>query len=107
MVTVDELWDMVIALPGTERSVSYGTPSFKVGGEFMGRIMEDGKTISLSISKNDREMWVAAAPEVYSVPDHFKEYDYVVIDLENANKDELKELLENAWERRAPRSLRK
>lgn len=42
-------------LPGTEEGTSYGTPALKVGGTLFTRLREDGETLVVRTSFDDRE----------------------------------------------------
>lgn len=104
MVTLDFIRKFALSLPGVAEGVSYGTVSFKVDGKFMGRILEDGTSMSINIGPDERKAWCLASPSVFTVPEHFEKYDYMVINLDLAKESDVKTLLANAWERRATQS---
>lgn len=100
MVTINQFRDAILSLPNVTEGVSYGTPSFKVNGKFLGRIMEDGHSISINVLREEREAWLSINNNAFSVPEHFEKYDYMVIDLRLTNMSELRDVLQNAWELR-------
>jgi hypothetical protein len=57
------------------------------------------------MSKDDREVWIDLAPEVYFVSDHYKNYDYVLMRLANTNAGEIGARLEHAWRGKATKEM--
>jgi hypothetical protein len=100
-------WNRVIAiakdLPGAEISTSYGTPAFKVDKKLFTRLREDGKT--LVVYSVERDVWMRKEPATFFITDHYKNYPWLLVDLEIVKTKDLKELLHTAWELRAPKRL--
>jgi len=85
-----------LRFPGTEESVSYGTPSFKVKTALLCRLWEDGET--LVIHTDDRDEWTKGDKEdVFYVTEHYANYPYVLVRLKKIKKKKLKELLMKSW----------
>jgi hypothetical protein len=96
---------MLLALPGVEEKLSYGTPGFRVGGKLIARIKEDGGTLVVGAEFDEREALMAADPDSFFFTDHYRDYDWVLVRLDKVEAKLLAAALENAWRRRAPARL--
>jgi hypothetical protein len=93
------------ALPGTEESTSYGTPALKVKGKLFARIWEDGKTLVVGTTFEDRDFLIQHDPAVFYVTEHYRNYPWVLVRLPKVRRPQLRSLLEDAWRRVAPKNL--
>lgn len=80
-----------------EESTSYGTPALKVRGKLLVRLKEDGQTLVLMTTFEDRERLLAAAPEVFFLTEHYRNYPAVLVRLPLVEREVLRELLAEAW----------
>ncbi len=97
--------EIVLALPGTEEGTSYGTPAFRVKGKYLLRLKEDGETLALRTTFEDRDFLMAADPDAFYITDHYRDYPAVLVRLGTVGRATLRELLEQEWRRLAPKSL--
>lgn len=93
----------LLPLPGVTEKPSYGTPGFFVGKKLFARIKEDGET--LVVQSFERDKWIRHNQEAYFVTDHYLNYDYVLVNLRNADPTELTGMLLTAWRNRATGKL--
>jgi hypothetical protein len=108
MATYDDVRDLGLTLPGVEESTSYGTPSLKVGGKrgkMIARLKEDGETLVVRCSQDEREILLDADPGAFTITDHYRDHDYVLVSLPAADPDLLDERLTEAWSLVAPAKL--
>ncbi len=84
-------------LPGVTASTSYGTPAIKVGGKLMLRLIDDGTTIALRCSWEERERLCAASPDVFHVTPHYQAHPWVLVSLPALDPQAAPALLEMAW----------
>ena len=103
-------WDDVVAIgsrfPGVEVATSYGTPSLRVRGKGMCRLRTDPDALVVRvIDMADREALIRSNPGVFFSTPHYDGYPYVLVRLEAVAREELAELLEDAWRIRAPKRL--
>jgi hypothetical protein len=91
--------------PGVEDGTSYGTPALKVKGALMARLREDGETLVLKCTFIDRDLLMHDAPDTYFYTDHYRNYEWVLVRLSRIRVPELRERLEEAWRRVAPRTV--
>ena len=64
---------LVLALPGVEEGVSYGTPGFRVRGKFLARLWEDGGD-SREVRRRRARLPYAGEPETFFVTEHYRGY---------------------------------
>jgi hypothetical protein len=100
-------WEMVRSIacefPGTEEGTSYGTPAFKVAGKLFVRLREEGDIIVVRIDEADRAMRMQADPKAFFITDHYAPYPWMLVRLAAIRRDDLADLLLDAWRLRAPR----
>lgn len=119
MSTLDDVRRLATALPQVEESTSYGSPAFRVGGkvfatvrgarraEIVDRLVGLGAEILVAWCHDvgEREALIAARPDRFFTTDHYRDHPSVLVRLETVDDDDLRELLEDAWDARAPQSL--
>lgn len=108
MASFDDVRAIGLALPRVVESTSYGTPSLKIDGsrgKMIARLREDGETLVVRCSRDEREMLLEADPKAYTLTDHYRDYDYVLVRLAAAGRDLLDERLIEAWRLVAPERL--
>jgi hypothetical protein len=77
-------------------STSYGTPAFKVGGKLLARLREDGETLVVGTTFEERAEMLTADPDTYYVTDHYLGYPWVLVRLSRVHPDALRDLLARA-----------
>jgi hypothetical protein len=107
MVTWEDVVAYAVTLPGVEESTSYRTPALKVAGKLMARLRtEDDGGLAIRCSTADKEALVNDPdPAFYTTP-HYDGHDYVLVDLDRAPADQVRELIGDAWHIAAPASVR-
>ena len=92
-----------LPLPGVVESTSYRTPAFKVSGKLLARLREDGENLVVRASFEEREMLLAAAPDVFHVTDHYVGHPLVLVRLARVKAGDLARIAEQAWRSLAPK----
>jgi len=87
---------MAMALDGVEESTSYGTAAFKVRGKLIARLKEDGESLVVGTTFEEREEMMRAEPETYYITDHYLKYPWVLVRLPKVHPDALRDLLKGA-----------
>ncbi len=95
-VTFKNVRKLAIGLKNVEEGTSYGTPAFKVGGKLIARLKEDGGSLVVGTTFEEREEMMAADPETYYITDHYLEYPWVLVRLSRVRLDALRDLLNRA-----------
>jgi len=109
MVTFEQVRKIALSLPSVEESTSYGTPAFKVSGKLLARLREDGDSLVVGTTFEEREEMLAADPETYYITDHYLKYPWILVRLSRVSPDALRDLLSRALrltqltKRRAPK----
>ncbi|MDP1848768.1 MAG: MmcQ/YjbR family DNA-binding protein [Solirubrobacteraceae bacterium] len=95
-------WDDVVEigtrLPGVEVATSFRTPALKVRGKGMCRLRTNPDALVLRvIDMGEREALLQGQPDVFFSTPHYDGWPYILVRLEAVDRDELAELLEEAW----------
>ena len=104
-VTFDTVRQLALVLPGVEEGTSYGTPAFRVGGKLFARFHQDGESLVIKVEYAAREVLMGADPETFYITDHYRSYPWMLVRLSTVHPDALRDLLEEAWLRSAPKRL--
>jgi hypothetical protein len=89
-----------------EDGLSYGTPALKVRGKFLTRLREEDHSLVFIVgSIEERDFLLQADPGVFFITEHYRKYPDVLVRLATARPSLLREMLEQAWRRVAPRRL--
>ncbi len=95
-IRFDAVRDIGLALPGVEEGTSYGTPALKVKGKLFARLKEDGESLVVRTTDDERDELMAAEPDTYYITDHYLNYPWVLVHLSRVNHDALRDLLRRA-----------
>ncbi len=104
-VSFETVRQLALALPGVEEGTSYGTPAFKVRGKLFLRLHQDGESLVVGIDADERAMRMRTDPETYYITDHYADHPWMLVRLSSVSTEDLGELMEGAWRRRAPARL--
>jgi hypothetical protein len=105
-------WDDVVGiasrLPEVEESTWYGTPALKVRGKGFARLRAEAEGgLVLMCQLDEKEALLASGdPAFYTTP-HYDGYGAILVDLDAVERDQLVELIEEAWREKAPVRLQK
>jgi len=103
-------WNDVVeigrSLPEVEASTWFGTPGLRVAGQGFCRLRNNPEALVIRVlDQGDREALMLGQPEVFFITPHYKDYPYVLVRLEEIDREQLAELIEDAWRIRAPKRL--
>ena len=104
-MTFDDVRELAQGLPEAEESTAYGTPCLRVRKKMFARLREDGTTLVVRVDPLEREALLADPGGAYFITPHYQDHPYVLVALADADRDELWELLVEAWLERAPKRL--
>jgi hypothetical protein len=97
---------IALKLPGTEVSVSYGTPSVKVKDKVLSRLRSEAEgALAIRCDFVDRERLLQADPEVFFITEHYRNYPMILVRLDKVRADALPDIVERAWRLQAPKKL--
>lgn len=105
-------WDEVVAIalasPEVEESTWHRTPSLTVRGRSFARLRTEAEGgLVLMCPLDEKEALLASGdPAFYTLP-HYDGYGAILVDLDRVEREQLVELVEDAWRDRAPVRLRR
>jgi len=95
-LTLKDVRKIALSLANVEEGTSYGTPAFKVDGKLLARLREDGESLVVGTTFEEREEMMATQPETYYITDHYLKYPWVLVRLSRVHSDSLRDLLRRA-----------
>lgn len=104
-MTLQTVRRLALAFPGVEEGPCYGTPGFRVRGKFLARVREDGDTLVVKCGDEERDFRMQADPATFFITDHYRGYATVLVRLASVRAADLRDVLEQAWRRSAPKRL--
>jgi len=104
--TLDDVREIVASLPETTEKPSYGTPGFRVKDRLFAREREEGLLVVFVADLGEKEMLLRSDPGKFTTTSHYDGHASVLVRLAEVDREELRELLTDAWRARAPKRLR-
>jgi hypothetical protein len=101
----EDVRELALRFPGTEESTSYGTPAIRARKALLARLRDDDGTLVLRVDFEERLALVHEQPRIFFVTPHYDDYPFVLVRLAAVDRDELAELLEEAWRAVAPKRV--
>jgi len=101
---VGRLRNAATGLPEVEEGTSYGTPALKVRKKLLCRV-KDPDTVVLMCPLEEKELLMAAAPDIYFETDHYKGWPAVLVRIRAISDDEFAHRLALTWRSQAPKKL--
>jgi len=107
MVMWERVAELARELPEIEETTSWVKPSFKVRGKtFAGLSTRHDGAVWARCDRDERPLLVASNPDAYRLTPHFERSPgYLLIWLEYAEEDDVRERLLDAWLLAAPKRL--
>jgi hypothetical protein len=98
--------EIAMGFPDVEES-SDGRSAFRVRGKLFAWMARerDGGGLAVRVDRDEKQLILDSNPDVYFTSSHYHGYPGVQIRLENIDRDELRERLEDAWLIQAPKRL--
>ena len=104
-MTWDDVVSLALELPEVSVGEAFGTPALRVRKAFMGRLPEDGETLAIRCDAEERPFLIDAHPGVLYVTARYQDWPMVLVALPHAGEELVRELVEDAWAARAPKTL--
>jgi hypothetical protein len=106
MVTTDDVREIATDLPRTVERLVRDRVKFNVGRLVYAALSQDERTLGCGFPKEERDAMIAAWPHKFAMPGvGDQRYPWIHVDLSAIDKDELRELITNAWRMCAPRTV--
>ncbi len=95
-----------LSLPEATEAPHFEKASFRVRGKIFATVPDDGAHLHIFVDEHAIRSWVAEDPEAFEELWWGKSLCGVRVRLAAADPESVKELLEAAWRRKAPKALR-
>lgn len=105
MATVADVREIALSLPETSERPSYGTPGFRVKDRLFARVREEGVLVVWTADVGEKDFLVRAEPKKFFTTAHYDGHASVLVRIGAVDREELTELLTDAWRARAPKRL--
>lgn len=105
MVTVARAREIALGLPEVEEKPAHRIPTFRVGGKLFAGLREKEGYMAIKLDFEDRDFLIAGQPDRFFTNDHYRGYPMVLVRLDKVSRKQLRELLDDAWRRAAPKTL--
>ncbi|MCQ6557180.1 MmcQ/YjbR family DNA-binding protein [Paenibacillus mendelii] len=105
MMTAEEVRAFALSLPEAQEQEHWGKPSFRVGKKIFAVIQEDGLTLTVKTTAEDRMAYTTMDPLTFSIPASFSNLNYMVVQMNRIDPNELRDLLMLGWRLVAPKRL--
>jgi hypothetical protein len=106
MATDDDVRELALSLPETTEKASYGTPGYRVGDKLFARLREPDVLVLFVGGTDEKAFLIAADPAKFFTTPHYDGHASVLVRLSAVDREELLELLDEAWHVRAPKRVR-
>jgi hypothetical protein len=106
MVTSDDVREIARGLPRTVERLVRDRVKFNVGRIVYLALSRDERTMGCGFPKEERDAVIAAEPHKFSMPSvGDQRYHWIHVDLAAIDRDELTELITDAWRMCAPKTV--
>lgn len=104
-VTAATLRKLALRLEETVEGTSYGTAGYFVKGKLFARLHQTEDAIVLKTDFDSRDVLLLAAPDVFYITAHYRNYPWVLVRMSMVTAGELADVLNSAWSSVAPKRL--
>jgi len=88
---------LALALPGAAEQETWDTPTFRVRGKIFAMLADSAKEIWIKSTHDEQRALTQMDPDTFSVPPYVGPSGWVGARLSTVDRDELEELLTEAW----------
>ena len=97
---------VALALPEATERPAWDMACLRVRDKVFASMPPDETWVAVRLAEGENRALAAERPAVFSVPHHYRHPTMVVVALAEVDREELAELLTEAWRQRAPARLR-
>ncbi|MBA3040469.1 MAG: MmcQ/YjbR family DNA-binding protein [Alphaproteobacteria bacterium] len=105
MITLDTLRDIILALPGTEETTSWGSPSFKVNGKAMLFWNPTFDCPVFKVSFEERDHLIEVEPDTFFTTDHHRPHRLVLARPHRVDIEWVRANLIRVWRAQAKKTV--
>lgn len=101
----DTIRKLALALPEAEERETWGTPTFRVRDKIFAMFSEGGREVWIKSTHDEQRALIAMDPDTFFHPAYVGPSGWIGVRFRTADRDEMGELLEEAWRMTAPKRL--
>lgn len=105
MITSKEVRNYALSLPESKEKEHWGKASFRINDKIFAVMQEDGITLTVKTSEEERIAYTSMDPETFKIPDSFSNLNYMHVNMTRVERKELQRILLKAWSTVAPKRL--
>ena len=106
MLSRAETRKMMLAIPGATERLWFNKPAVFLHDRFLAKNHDKEEAVTLQVGSMEmRDMMLQAEPKLFYITDHYRCYPMMLVRLAKVDPDALRNLLEEAWRRSAPKRL--
>ncbi|MEV6643413.1 MmcQ/YjbR family DNA-binding protein [Amycolatopsis sp. NPDC051371] len=106
MTTWEDVVRLASELPEVEAATWYRTPALKVAGKGFARLRTEAEGgLVVMCGLDEKAALLDSGDAAFFTTPHYDGSGSIIVDLAKVDVDQLRELLEDAWRRKAPRRL--
>lgn len=105
MITAEEVRNFALSLPEVQEQEHWGKASFRVRNKIFAVIQEDGKSLIVKASPDDRMAYTMMNPAIYSVPESYSKLNYMLVQMNLVDPEEMQALLIQGWRLVSPKRV--
>ena len=105
MINDEKVREFVAGMPGTDEHAHFERLAFRVGGKIFATIRLGEADLNLRLTEGHVETMTAVDAKAYRMVKWGETKSWLHADLKKAKAGDVRELLEDAWELRAPKKL--
>jgi hypothetical protein len=109
MATEADVRAIALSLPGTTKEQGYQTPGYKVAGKgfLRFRAEAEGGLVLFVLDLGEKEALLTSNPDAFFTTPHYDGWPIVLVNLDEVDDEELRELITDSWLIKAPPKLRR
>lgn len=102
-MTGEQLRNLALELPGVQEHETWGHPTFRVDDRIFVGTAADGTTARVKASEDEQIGVIDEDPQTFGVAPYVGQYGWIGVQLDRVDRDEMRELIIEAWRRTAPK----
>lgn len=104
-VTTSTLRRWLAQLPEFEERETWGHPTFRVRDRMFGTLDEESRSATFKAAPGEQAALLEQDPTTFTVPAYVGRHGWVRVDLARVDRDQLHEIVVEAWRRTAPKRV--
>jgi hypothetical protein len=101
----DTVRKLALALPDAVEQETWGTPTFRIRKKIFAMFAEGQREVWLKSTHDEQRALTHMAPDTFFVPPYVGPSGWVGVHIRTVDRDEMRELLTEAWRLTAPKRL--